>query len=114
MSTNWKKQYGPIVSPDSSPHIILTVPAQLELVITKYTVSNNNAAAATLTISVTPSGGTLAQVYERVVPGFPVQGGIAEIVELEGQMLNAGDTITSTDSAGGQLVTWISGVLYTP
>jgi len=114
MSTNWKRLYGPIVTPDNAAHVILTVPAQLAYVIGKFTISNNNAAAATATIGITPNGGALAQVYEKVIPGFPVQGGIMEVVELEGAILNAGDTITFTDSAGGQLIPFISGVAYTP
>lgn len=114
MSTNWKRIYGPIVTPDSAAHVIVTVDPKLVLVITKFSISNVTTTAATATISITPAGGTLVQVYEKVIPGYPVQGGIMEVVELEGAELNAGDTITFTDSAGAVLVPWISGVYYTP
>ena len=114
MSTNWKRFYGPTVTPDSSAHVLLAAQTLLVGVITKFTISNITATAAAATIAITPSGGALAQVYEKVIPGQPVQGGIMEVVELEGHELNPGDTLTFTDAAGGALVVWISGVYYTP
>lgn len=114
MSTNWKRIYGPIVAPDSSAHVIVTVNTGLVLVITKFSISNITTSAATATIAVTPSGGSLVQVYQKVIPQYPVQGGIMEVAELEGAELNAGDTITFTDATGSALAPWISGVYYTP
>ncbi len=113
MSTNWKRLYGPTITPDSSAHVILSA-GTIGLVLTKFTVSNSTATAATCIIAITPSGGALAQVYERAVPGFPVQGGIMEVVELEGHILNPGDTVTFTDATGTVLTPMISGVQYTP
>ncbi len=114
MSTQWKKLYGPIVTPDSSAHIIYPVPANVSAVITKFSISNVTATAAVATIQITPAAGTIVLVFERSVPGKPVNGGIMEVAELEGQILNAGDTITFTDATGAALAPWISGVLYTP
>jgi hypothetical protein len=113
MSTQWKRQYGPIVTPDANPHVI--IPASTSgFVIGKFAISNNSVSAATAVISVTPVGGALAQVYRRDVPGYPIQGGCLEVVEIEGQTLNAGDTLTFQDLTGGVLIPFISGVAYTP
>lgn len=114
MSTNWTRLYGPIVAPDNAAHDILTAPVNVAYVLTKFTVSNVTASAATATITFTPFGGVAAQVVEKVIPGFPTVGGIVEIVELEGQIMNPGDKITFTDGTGASLAPMISGTAYTP
>jgi len=47
------------------------------------------------------------------VPGYPTLGGCVEVTQLEGQILDAGDTITFTDVTGSVLVPFISGTAYT-
>ena len=113
MATQWKRQYGPIVTPDAAAHTLITVPANQSFVITKFTISNNSGSAAQATITVTPSGGALAQVYKKIIPAAPVQGGVIEVVELEGQILGAADTLAFTDATGTVLIPYISGVAYT-
>lgn len=113
-TTNWKRLYGPTVTPDSSAHVILTAPANVNYVITKFIVSNVSGAAALMTIGITASGGALTQMVKKIIPCQPTAGGVIEIVELEGQILAAGDTLTFTDATGAALAPMISGVAYTP
>lgn len=113
MATQWKRQYGPTVTPDAAAHTLITIGANQSFVITKFTVSNNSGSAATATIKVTPAGGALSQIYSKVIPAAPVSGGVIEVVELEGQILGPADTLAFTDGTGGVLIPWISGVAYT-
>ena len=113
MATNWQKLYGPIVLPDTNPHDIVTAPANVSYLLTKFTLSNVTTSAATLTISITPSGGAAAQFYQRTIPGYPTIGGIIEVSELEGQILSPGDKITVTAGTGNAIAPMASGVAYT-
>ncbi len=112
-ATNWNRQYGPTVTPDSAIHVILPA-VTYKQILTKFTVSNVSGAVSTATVTITPSGGAPVAVLVRQVPAQPTQGGIAELVELEGQILNAGDTLSFTDSAGAALAPMISIVQYVP
>lgn len=112
-STNWKKLYGPIVAAGTGAVDLYTSPANVSTVITKFSISNVTGTAATGTITITPSGGAAAQVWNKVVPGYPTLGGVIEVAELEGQILAAGDKITFTAGTGNALAPMISGVQYT-
>lgn len=112
-STLWKRLYGPVVAIDTSSHVLLTAAANTADVITKFTVSNVTGTAALATITITPSGGAGFQVIQKVIPGFPTMGGVVEIVELEGHILNAGDALTFTAGTANALAPMISGVAYT-
>lgn len=112
-STNWKNLYGPILAAVNTAVDILTVPANQSNVITKFTVSNITTTAALGTLAITPAGGTLRQVWQKVIPGYPTMGGVIEVVELEGQILGPGDKVTFTAGTANALCPMISGVAYT-
>lgn len=113
-STLWKRLYGPLVAAGTGAVDILTAPANSAYVMTKFIVSNVTGTAALATISITPAGGAAAQIIQKVIPGYPTMGGVIEIVELEGQILNAGDKVTFTAGTANALSTMISGVQYNP
>ncbi len=112
-STLWKRLYGPIVAVTTGAVDILTAPANVSLVMTKFIVSNVTGTAALATIQITPSGGAAAQILQKVIPGYPTMGGVVEMVELEGQILAPGDKVTFTAGTGNALSPMISGVAYT-
>lgn len=109
MATNWKKLYGPTLAVPTSAVVIYTAATQTAVIITKFTISNVTGTAALATISI---GGV--QVYQRSIPGYPVNGGITEVVELEGHELSAGDAITFTAGTASALAPYLSGVEYQP
>lgn len=112
-STLWKRLYGPLVAVVNTAVDLFTVPVNTAYVMTKFIVSNVTGTAALATITITPAAGAAAQVVEKVIPGFPTMGGVIEIVELEGQILNAGDKLTFTAGTANALSPMISGVVYT-
>ena len=112
-STNWKNLYPLTLATTTGAVAILTVPANQSNVITKFTISNITGTAALGTIAITPSGGTLRQVWSGNVPAAPTMGGVVEVVELEGQILSPGDVVTFTAGTANALCPMISGVAYT-
>lgn len=112
-STNWKNLYPLTLATTTGAAAILTVPVNQSNVITKFTVSNITGTAALGIIEITPAGGTIRQVWSKIVPGSPTMGGVIEVVELEGQILGPGDVVTFTAGTANALCPMISGVAYT-
>ena len=113
MSTNWKRLYGPLAATDTSDHAIVTAATQTAIVLTKVTVSNITSTAALGTLSLNIGAGAVI-VWQRVVPGQNVQGGVLEVAELEGHTLNPGDILSFKAGTANALAPTASGVEYTP
>jgi len=109
MATNWKKLYGPTTAANTSANVIYTTPVQTSVVLTKVTISNISGTAALATLAINS-----IQLFQRSVPGYPTQGGVLEVTELEGHTLSATDTITFTAGTANVLALMISGVEYQP
>lgn len=113
MSTNWKRQYGPTVAAGTGKTVIIAAQT-FALILSKVIVSNVGAGAALGTFFINPAGAGDVQVWQRQIPIAPVTGNPMEAVELEGQILNAGDTLSFQSDTAAYLAPMVSVVQYTP
>jgi hypothetical protein len=86
-----------------------TAPVNTSVVIKKATVSNVGSAAAKVTLYLIPSGGTAPS--GETTPAVAVAVGRSlELFEIEGHVLNAGDSISALSDTASTLSLRISGV----
>ena len=83
-----------------------TAPAGVRAIVDKFTVTNVTAAAATITIKVVPSGGAAGATNVITQTASVAANSVYQASEMVGQILNAGDFISTLASA---LVIRVSG-----
>lgn len=93
----------------SSPATEYTVPAARRVIIDKFSASNQNGGAQTITVYLVPSGGSVAN-SNKIVSSFSLAAGESkELTELKNQILNTGDFVSVEASVGSAIVIRMSG-----
>lgn len=78
-------------------------------IIDKFTATNTDAAAVTLTVYIVPSGQTAGATYTVISAKSIAAGATADLSELQNQILNSGDFISVFASTASKLVIRMSG-----
>lgn len=88
-----------------------TAPASSTVIIDKFTVTNTDVGAQTVSINLVPSAGTAA-TSNLVIDAFSISAGATkDFTELQNQILSAGDFISLIGSIASKLVMRASGRL---
>lgn len=87
---------------------LYTVPSSTTAVVKEIIVANPTTSAATVTISIVPSGNS-ASASNNIVGGVSVAGNSTFVLDLS-QVLATGDAISALASAGTTLNAVVSGV----
>ena len=91
-----------------------TVPSSTRTIIDKFTVTNTDSSARTLTVYLVPNGQVVGDEYMIIdaltVPdSATTSGAVLDITELKGHVLESGDTIQVLGSVASKLVIRCSG-----
>lgn len=86
-----------------------TVPTAKTTIIDKFTATNTDASAQTVTINIVPSGDT-AGAANTIISAYSIAAGaIKDFTEIQNHILAAGDFISVTASAASKVVIRSSG-----
>lgn len=86
-----------------------TAPVSTRTIIDKFTATNTDASAVTLTVYLVPSGGTAGGSNIIISAKSIATGVTSDLTELQNQILNAGDFISVLASTGSKMVIRASG-----
>lgn len=86
-----------------------TAPTGVRTIVDKFTVTNTTAGAVTITIKVVPSGGAAGASNVITQTASVAANSVYTAPEMVGQILNAGDFISTLASAAASLTIRISG-----
>lgn len=95
--------------PGTTEGVIYTVPAGQKVIVKQIVLANVTSSAATISISLVPSGGTAGNA-NRIVPGVGVNGNSVVVIDMA-QVMNAGDFLSAVQGTAGAITVTISGVV---
>lgn len=105
-SYNPKRLY--VGQPATTSATLYTVPASTSAIVKNIIITNTTGTAATLTLSIVPSGGT-AGATNRIITGLSVSGNDTAVFDISAVMAT-GDFIAGLQGTSGSLTVNISGV----
>lgn len=86
-----------------------SAPAAARAIIDKFTATNTDSASATISVYIVPSG-DLADDSNLIIDEKSIDaGGVADISELQNQILNPGDFVSVKASVASKVVIRMSG-----
>jgi len=91
------------------PFNAAAVPANTKVIIKQILLANNAAAAAAVSISLVPSGGT-AGAANRIVPNVSVNANSVVAIDMS-QVMEPGDFLSAVQGTAGAITVTISGVV---
>ena len=94
--------------PGTSSATLYTVPSSTTVIVKQILVANTTSTAATLTLSLVPSGGT-AGVTHHIASAVTVQGNALVTFDLA-QVMTAADFLAGLQGTSGALTVTISGL----
>lgn len=93
----------------NTDHTEYTAPANTHTIIDKFTATNIDTGAQTISINLVPSGGAVG-ASNLIIDGKSLSGGVTwDFTEMVSQILNTGDSISVLASAASKMVIRSSG-----
>jgi VCBS repeat-containing protein len=86
-----------------------TAPSSAKTIIDKFTVTNTDSSARTVSIHIVASGGSVGDQYLIVKDKSLTAGESATVSEMQNQILNTGDFISVVASVASKVVIRVSG-----
>lgn len=86
-----------------------TAPVSTHVIIDKFTATNADSSARTLSVYIVPSGASAASSNGVVLNLSIAAGATVDITSLQNQILNPGDSVAIVASAGTTIVVRMSG-----
>jgi hypothetical protein len=93
----------------SSAEVEYTAPNETRTIVDKFTATNTDSGALTLTVHLVPSGGAVA-TSNMILKAYSIAAGVTfDCTELKNQILNGGDFISIFASSADKVVIRASG-----